>query len=147
VPDVTSEPHTAAVFFYGLFMDESLLASKGIIPSGAAVGYVDGFALRIGRRATLVREKGGRAYGVLMTLRAGEVRTLYAEASVADYIPEPVTVELPDGTKEPATCYNLPLSKLEGTNPEYAGALLRLASRLGLPDDYLRRIREQAVEG
>lgn len=34
-----------AVFFYGLFMDHSLLAAKGIIPSRAIVGYVDGYRL------------------------------------------------------------------------------------------------------
>ena len=42
-----------AVFFYGLFMDESLLASKGIIPSGTAAGYVDGYA-QLSYRNTVV---------------------------------------------------------------------------------------------
>jgi len=36
------------VFFYGLFMDESLLATKGIEPSKVNLGFVDGFGLRIG---------------------------------------------------------------------------------------------------
>lgn len=57
-----------AVFFYGLFMDKSLLASRGICPSRAAVGYVDGYGLRIGRRATLVTDETNGAYGVLMTI-------------------------------------------------------------------------------
>ena len=43
-----------------------------------------------------------------------------------------------------AACYNLPKSKLEGANSEYANALLILAGRLGFPDDYLQQIREQA---
>ena len=50
-----------AVFFYGLFMDESLLVSKGVSPSKATVGYVDGYSLRIGRRATLVPDDTNRA--------------------------------------------------------------------------------------
>ena len=41
---MNSEEVTA--FFYGLFMDESLLASKGVIPSKATVGYVNGYSLR-----------------------------------------------------------------------------------------------------
>lgn len=133
-----------AVFFYGLFMDASLLASKGIVPSRATVGHVDGYGLRIGRRATLVPDEGDRAYGVLMTIRAEDVRALYSEEGVADYVPESVSVVLSDGTLEPALCYNLPESRLQGTNPGYAESLLALAGRLGLPGDYLRQIRKQA---
>jgi hypothetical protein len=29
------------VFFYGLFMDESLLGSKGVYPTKSTIGYVD----------------------------------------------------------------------------------------------------------
>ena len=134
-----------AVFFYGLFMDESLLASKGISPSRATVGHVDGYALRIGTRATLLRDDGNRAYGVLMTIRAEDARALYSEESVADYVSEPVSVVLPDGTVESALCYNLPESKLKGTNPQYAKSLLTLAGKLGLPSDYLEHIRKQAT--
>jgi hypothetical protein len=131
------------VFFYGLFMDKSLLATKGVSPSKATVGYVNGYGLRIGRRATLVPDDGNRVYGVLMALRADDVRALYSDESVADYISESVSVVLPDGTVESAVCYNLPKHKLEGASSEYANSLLILADRLGLPDDYLQQIREQ----
>lgn len=134
-----------AVFFYGLFMDESLLASKGIRPPKATVGYVDGYSLRIGSRATLVPNDAARAYGVLMVLRTDDVEALYSGKSVADYAPESVTVVLHDGTAQSALCYNLPKHKLEGANPEYANLLLVLAGRLGLPDEYLEQIREQAT--
>jgi hypothetical protein len=132
-------------FFYGLFMDESLLASKGVVPSKATVGYVDGYGLRIGRRATLVPDDANRAYGVLMTLRAADVRALYSDESVADYVSESVSVVLPNGTVESAVCYNLPKRNLEGANPEYANSLLILAGKLGLPDNYLQQIREQVA--
>ena len=130
-----------AVFLYGLFMDESLLASKGIRPSRAMVGYVDGYGLRIGRRATLVPEEANRAYGVLMTMRAEDVRALYSQESVADYVAESVSVVLPDGTLESAVCYNLPEGDSEETNSQYASSLLKLAGKLGLPSDYLQQIR------
>lgn len=132
-----------AVFFYGLFMDKSLLSAKGISPSRATVGYVDGYSLRIGRRATLVPDEGDRAYGVLMTIRAQDVKALYSEESVADYVSETVSVVLSDGTVEAAVCYNLPESKLEGTNSQYASSLLILADKLGLPGDYVQQIRKQ----
>lgn len=131
------------VFFYGLFMDESLLASKGVSPSKAIVGYIDGYSLRIGRRATLVPDDANRAYGVLMALRADDLRALYSDESVADYVPESVSVVLQDGTVKSAVCYNLPKGKVEGANSEYANSLLILAGKLGLPDDYLQQIREQ----
>ncbi len=134
------------VFFYGLFMDRSLLAEKGITPSQAKFGHLDGFALRIGTRATLVRNKSSRAYGVAMTIRAEELRALYSEQSVADYVSESVSVVLPDGSVESALCYNLPVSKLSGTNAQYANSLLALAEKLGLPSDYLQQIREQVSD-
>ena len=130
------------VFFYGLFMDENLLATKGIKPADVSVGFVDGFELRIGERATLVRRPGGRAFGVMMDIAPDEAMELYAEESVADYVPEPVIVELMDGTNVEATCYNLPGVKVTGTNRDYADALLQVASKLGLPDSYLEEIRQ-----
>jgi len=130
------------VFFYGLFMDESLLASKGVRPTESAIGYVDGFVLHIGKRATLLPEANSRAYGVLMKITAEEVAALYSEQSVADYIAESVVVKLPGDIRVSAVCYNLPAARLAGTNPEYAAALLTLATKLGLPDSYLRHIRK-----
>ena len=129
------------VFFYGLFMDESLLATKGIKPTGVSVGFVGGYGLRIGDRATLVRRPNSRAYGAMMDIAASEATQLYAEASVSDYLPEPVTVELMDGTQVEATCYNLPGAKVTGTNKVYAESLLQVAHKLGLPDSYLDEIK------
>ncbi len=129
------------VFFYGLFMDERLLAAKGIEPSEVNLGFVDGYRLRIGERATLARRADSRAYGALMDIPPGAVTELYAEESVADYVPEPLIVELMDGTQVEATCYNLPGDKVTGTNREYAKSLLDVATRLGFPDSYREQIR------
>ena len=134
--------YVVRVFFYGLFMDESLLATKGIKPTDVSVGFVDGYGLRIGERATLVRRPNSRAYGAMMDIARNEATELYAEDSVADYLPEPVTVKLMDGTEVEATCYNLPSAKVTGTNKDYAKSLLQVASRLGLPDSYLNEIRQ-----
>jgi len=141
-----SENHVA-VFFYGLFMDEALLATRGIRPLRAEIGYVDGYRLRIGARATLVPDKPGRAYGVLMTIERDQATALYAEESVADYVPEPVSVTSVSGAVDSAICYNLPLNELAGTNALYAESLLSLASRLGFPEDYLEAIRMQGASG
>lgn len=136
---------TTAVFFYGLFMDESLLASKGVMPASVATGYVENFALHIGERATLLPEPGNRAYGVLMQITEDEADSLYSDPSVADYVAESVGVHLADGTAEAALCYNLAAEDLTGTNPEYAAKLLTLASELGLPAPYLDHIEKLAA--
>jgi len=130
------------IFFYGLFMDESLLATKGIEPSDVKLGFVEGYGLRIGKRATLVRCPDSRAYGAMMDIVPSEVTELYAEESVADYLPEPVIVELMDGTQVEATCYNLPSDKVTAANKEYAESLLDIATELGFPDSYLDQIRQ-----
>lgn len=128
------------IFFYGLFMDASLLASKGIHPVEQAIGYVDGFDLHIGKRATLLPAAGRRVYGVVMKIDSEALNSLYSEKSVADYVAEPVIVNLPGNSQVAAVCYNLPAARLAGTNPEYAADLLALATKLGLPNAYLDHI-------
>ncbi len=125
------------VFFYGLFMDPQLLAEQGVACTNPRVGWVDGYALRIGERATLVAEPGGLAYGVVMTLSMDDAARLYAGDGVADYVPESLSVQLSETEAIQATCYNLPSTKIAGTNRDYANSLLALAKRWGLPSSYL----------
>lgn len=129
-------------FFYGLFMDEALIGRKGLHPSDVRRGSVRGFGLRIGQRATLVTSSEERAYGVVMRLPVDELAALYAEPSVAAYLPEAVIVELEDGRSVPALCYNLPEAPgPDERNPEYAGKLRVLAKALALPASYVESIR------
>ncbi len=132
------------VFFYGLFMDESVLAAKDIAFTAIATGYVEDFQLRIGERATLLHKPGGRAWGNVMDVSSGDAARLYSEKSVADYVPETVVVETGDGTQLEATCYNLPREAVAGTNRSYAKSLLALAIRCGFPESYLDEIRRVA---
>ena len=135
---------TIKVFFYGLFMDETLLASKGIRPTLSSFCYVEGFRLHIGERATLLPAQDSRSYGVLMEVTADQAARLYSDQSVRDYVAEPVVVHLRDEVRVSAVCYNLPASRVSGTNPEYATALLALATRLRMPESYLAVIRSAA---
>ena len=133
------------VFFYGLFMDTQLLAAKGIVPASVQAGFADGYALRIGERATLIREQGARAYGVVMDIAADDTAQLYAEPSVADYESESIRVELTNGDCVDAACYLLPADRLTGTNSDYAKSLLRLAARLEFPESYRDEIARQGL--
>ena len=124
------------VFFYGLFMDEELLRSKGVIPTKIRFGHVIDMGIRIGERATLVPEPGGLVHGVVMSLSHADVQTLYA--GLPDYGPEAITVDIQDGTRLPALCFNL-VTPLEHaiSNPIYAGQLRELAQRLQPPESYI----------
>ena len=130
------------VFFYGLFMDKELLRGKGFAPTNERVALVQGFALRIGQRATLVPSANRVTYGVVMALSHDDIEALYSETSVRVYRPEAVLAQCSDGTLAPALCFNLPLPP--GPNEhdtEYAARLRALANRLGFPADYVASIQ------
>ena len=130
------------VFFYGLFMDADALRTKGVHPANVRLAAVPGYTIRIGKRATLVREPGSSAYGVLMDLPRHEIDALYSAPGLEAYRAEPVVAEGPDGVRIPAVCFNLVTPPSPGeANREYAEQLRELAGRLGLPRDYVERIR------
>jgi len=136
------ESRTIDVFFYGLFMDAELLRANGLHPTNGRQACVPGMALRIGRRATLVPDPGRSVFGFVFGLSHEEVERLYAEPSVSAYRPEAVIAQLADRSCVPALCFNLPPSdEAAEANPEYAEKLRMVASRLGLPADYVASIR------
>jgi len=133
---------TVSVFFYGLFMDADALRSQGAHPANVRLAAVPGYTIRIGTRATLVREPGCSAYGVLMDLPRHEIDGLYSGPGLEGYREEAVVVEEPDGAKVSATCFNLVTPPSPGeANREYAEQLRELARRLGLPLEYVALIR------
>jgi len=137
---MASEPTSVPVFFYGLFMDPEVLRQKGADPKGFRLASVEGYGLRIGERATLEPSEGEKVFGSVMSLSAKELELLYAEESVADYVPVRLTaMDLENGRFE-AVSYILPMEMLSGRNPEYAKALLTVAEKIGLPDSHLKQI-------
>jgi len=130
------------VFFYGLFMDQTVLQERGVEALELRSAHVGGFELRIGKRATLVASSASHVHGMLASLSHAELERLYAEPGLGDYRPEAVVAEIAGGAKVPALCYNLvePPS-LNEHNPEYAKRLRALVQRLGFPADYVASIR------
>lgn len=128
------------VFFYGLFMDESILAKNGVAPRNPRKGYLNDYTLKIGNRASLVPLEGEKAYGIVMRVEEEQLVKLYAEPSVSDYIPEEVQVVVEGEDSVSAMCYNLPESALTGTNTSYAKSLHELAKSIGFPASYLWKI-------
>lgn len=129
------------VFFYGLFMNDSLLREKGFHPSDPILSYVDDYALKIGERATLIKFVGERAYGRIMALTEEELSRLYGESSVADYRSEKVLATTSKNVSLEVIVYNLPLEKLAGQNKPYAKSLAKIAEDFRLPGEYIQKIK------
>ena len=130
------------VFFYGLFMDETLLQTKGLQPTNFRRASVQGFELKIGQRASLVPASHGQVYGMVASLSHAELEQLYSDPSVRAYRPEALLARLPNDEALAVLCFNLvePPSSDE-RNPEYASKLRALATRLGFPAEYIASIR------
>jgi hypothetical protein len=127
-----------AGFFYGLFMDVELLRTSGVSVSEARRAYVDDFALRIGRRATLVPSPGARAYGMVIALTHADLDRLYGAPGLEDYRAEAVLARLLDGGLQAALCYNLGKPPApDERNAEYARRLSQLLARLDFPPEYI----------
>jgi hypothetical protein len=129
------------VFFYGLFMDVTILSKNGIEVSNPRKGCLNNYALKIGNRASLIPCNGEKAYGIVMTVDKDAILKLYAEASVADYIPEEVSISTNMKDDIKAICYNLPSELITGTNEVYALTLYKLAKQEGFPNDYVEKIK------
>ena len=130
------------VFFYGLFMDRALLIERGLHPVNERPAKVEGYSLRIGNRATLAPTPDANVHGIVMTLSQAEIESLYSEASVRDYRPEPVTAMFADGSAAPVLCFILPEPPTpDEHNQVYADTLRALARRLGLPTEYVKSIK------
>jgi hypothetical protein len=129
------------IFFYGLFMDSSLLTSKGLHPVVLGRAILYGYRIHIGEKAYLLESSTDRVWGFVMELPEEEVITLYNEPGVSGYKPELVRVMM-DGSTDSIVvhCYNLPSRLASGSNPEYAAKLLKLAESMNFDSDYLRTI-------
>jgi hypothetical protein len=128
-------------FFYGLFMDESILRNGGVVPANPRRAYVNDFALRIGQRATLMPHTGARAFGMLMALTHADLQSLYGAPGLEHYRPEAVLAHQLQGSGIPALCYNLPEAPHPGErNLEYALRLQGILESLGFPREYIDSI-------
>ena len=134
---------TTEVFFYGLFMDAGVLHAKGVSGTDRRLGLVREWALRIGRRATIVPAPGEVVHGVVMGMSVNDLERLYADASVQMYRPVAVLVsEAVAGAADMAAlAYVLPAPPAsDERNPDYAAKLRMLAERLEFPNDYISSI-------
>ncbi len=128
-------------FFYGLFMDSGVLRESRVEAANPRRAYVDGYGLRIGRRATLVPDPGSRAYGMVFALTHDELERLYSAPGLEDYRAEAVLVRTLEGEALPALCYNLRQAPRSGeANAAYAERLRAVLLRLDFPAEYVESV-------
>ena len=121
-------------FFYGLFMDEEVLAAAGVVARNPRRAYLDGYAVVLGDRAALVPSEGSKAYGMVFELSESDLATLYGASDLQAYRPETVTVTSLAGDAMETVCYNLPEKPDPAdANPEYAVKLQKALTKLGFP--------------
>jgi hypothetical protein len=65
-------------FFYGSFMNQEVLAEAGVEPMERQLGRLDGWALEVAPRATLVPTPGGSVYGVLAKITHNDIDKIYS---------------------------------------------------------------------
>lgn len=129
-----SEQRLHNVFFYGLYMDPDLLQQRGVEARNPKRAEAPDYQLRIGNKATLLRAKGQKAYGMVYALTHKEIDSLYWGAGLTEYAAEAIMVEAGDETIA-ALCCNLILPPADHeSNPDYEGKLAAVMQALGLPD-------------
>jgi Gamma-glutamyl cyclotransferase, AIG2-like len=132
---------TVDAFFYGLYMDETVLAGAGVTPHAPRKASANGYALKIGKRATLAKAPGSVAWGMVYALTPDDLAKLYGGPGLDAYRAQQIEVTLENRAIIPAQVYNLPHAPSpDERNPEYAEKLKAAMTRLGLPASYVAGI-------
>jgi hypothetical protein len=128
-------------FFYGLFMDPEVLRSHGVESGEGRRARVDGHALRIGERATLVPQDDAHAYGMAYGLEAAQLQALYSSGGLESYAPIVVTVHFDDGLTAPAECWVLAQAPEAGAlDADYVRRLREALAKLDFPAEYVASV-------
>ena len=123
------------IFFYGLFADPEVLRVNGDEPRAPRKAVVADWRLAIGARATLVRERGAQAFGLVYVLEEREISALYALPGLERYVRETASARFDDGSVHDIAVFTLPIEFVGRENAEYAAKLHALFERLGFPAD------------
>ncbi len=71
-----------------------MLRGAGVKPHAPRKARADGYALKIGKRATLVKAPGSSAWGMVYALTHDDLAKLYGAPGLEVYRPEEIEVAL-----------------------------------------------------
>ena len=133
---------TVDAFFYGLYMDETVLAAAGVTPRSPRKASANGYALKIGKRATLVKAPGSVAWGMVYALTPDDLARLDGAPGLEVYRAQQIEVALENRAIISARVYNLAQAPaVDERNPDYAQKLKAAMTRLGFPAEYVAKIQ------
>lgn len=131
-------------FFYGSYINLSVLKEIGLIPQQYELAKLNGFEIQIQPRANLVPSNQHCVYGIAAMLTHDELSRLYAHAKEKlgeIYLPEAVLIETWEGTFRPALCYIAPHMESRPAEREYVDRIVNPAHDLGFPDWYIQKLK------
>src|SRR5271166_3037780 len=131
------------VFFYGSYINFSVLREVGLVPEHWEVARLHGFDIRIQPRANLVSSQEHCVYGIAATATHAELARLYAHARDVlgeVYLPQAVLVQNLAGLWRPALCYICPEMLPRPADNAYIERIIGPARRLGFPELYIARL-------
>ncbi len=133
------------VFFFGAYINFSVLREIDLIPEEYRVATLSGYRLNIAPTATLHREPGSTVWGIIATATHEELRRLYVDHAKiflgGDYFPRAVTVTDTNDNIIPALCYICADMKPVPAKAEYIEQIARPAEEYGFPKEYVKMIR------
>ena len=129
-------------FFYGSFMNQEVLAEAGVEPTERQLGRLDGWALEVAPRATLVPTSDGSVYGVLARITHNDIDKIYSKDwfGFGVYLPEAVVVCAAGNAPTPALCYICWQMETGKPSKSYLDKMLAAAREFNFPDDYVHHI-------
>jgi hypothetical protein len=131
-------------FFYGSYINLSVLKEIGLIPQQYEPAKLNGFEIYIQPRANLIPSNQHCVYGIAALLTHDELTCLYAhtkEKLGEIYLPEAVLIETWEGSFRPALCYIAPHMESRAAEKEYVDRIVNPAHDFGFPDWYIQKLK------
>lgn len=131
------------VFFYGSYINRSVLREVELEPARFEVARLDGYDISIGPLANVHKAEGKTVWGVLASATQDELDHLYAHARNVlggVYEPQLVPVTTLSGRVEAALCYVAESLPKAPASADYVGRIVRPARELGFPAEYIERL-------
>ncbi|MFQ5995307.1 MAG: gamma-glutamylcyclotransferase family protein [Acidiferrobacterales bacterium] len=136
--------HQVNVFFYGSYINFTVLAEAEIGDRPYQTARLPGYRLVIAPLANLVTDHSSEAFGILTKLTHAELDGLYVahaqEKLGAIYRPEAVIVLTDENKPIPTLCYLSHDMQPSTPDPAYVERILDPAKQYGFPSYYLDHI-------
>jgi GNAT superfamily N-acetyltransferase len=130
-------------FFYGSYMNLSVLKEVDLVPDNVQVARLLGFDISIRPLANLIRSNQYSVYGILASASHRELDRLYSHARDVlggIYLAHPVVAHGLHGELIPALCYIAPSMEPRPASNAYIDRIVTPAKTFAFPSWYIDRL-------